>query len=222
MAGRASAFAVLGLEPGADAAAVEKAYKSLIKHHHPDREGGDATRAAEITRAYRELRGGKARQDPLEFNDEDFGATRSRPRWTVAALVAGVSIGGLVLIGPSVPHARALWAARNGLPLAAHHFTHLTASADPMAGDLHVAAIDAAVAKALHLYRTKDEMALAGASRECQSRFREVPATQMLDRCAAFDDAVVGLQDRDPLRDAGPFAPLGGHGKAVERCFDAV
>ena len=77
-----------------------------------------------------------------------------------------------------------------------------------MAGDLHVAAIDAAVAKALHLYRTKDEMALAGASRECQSRFREVPATQMLDRCAAFDDAVVGLQDRDPLRDAGPFAPL--------------
>jgi hypothetical protein len=30
----------------------------------------------------------------------------------------------------------------------------------------------------------------------------------MLDRCAAFDDAVVGLQDRDPLRDAGPFAPL--------------
>jgi hypothetical protein len=30
----------------------------------------------------------------------------------------------------------------------------------------------------------------------------------MLDRCAAFDDAVVGLQDRDPLRDGGPFAPL--------------
>ena len=30
----------------------------------------------------------------------------------------------------------------------------------------------------------------------------------MLDRCAAFDDAVVGLQDRDPLRDNGPFAPL--------------
>ncbi len=209
MAGRASAFAVLGLEPGADAAAVEKAYKSLIKHHHPDREGGDATRAAEITQAYRELRGGKARQDPLEFNDEDFGAARSRPRWTIAALVAGTSIGGLVLlIGPSVPHARALWAARNGLPLAAHHFTHVTASADPMTGDLHVAAIDAAVATALRLYGTKDEIALAGASRECQSRFREEPGTQMLDRCAALDDAVVGLQDRDPLRDAGPFAPL--------------
>jgi hypothetical protein len=30
----------------------------------------------------------------------------------------------------------------------------------------------------------------------------------MLDRCAAFDDAVIGLEDRDPLRDEGPFAPL--------------
>jgi hypothetical protein len=30
----------------------------------------------------------------------------------------------------------------------------------------------------------------------------------MLDRCSAFDDAVVGLEDRDPLRDGGPFAPL--------------
>ena len=208
MAGRASAFAVLGLEPGADAAAVEKAYKNLIKQHHPDREGGDATRAAEITKAYRELRGGKARQDPLEFN-EDFDAARRRPSWPVAALVAGACIGGLVLLmGPSVPHARQLWAARSGLSIPAHHSAHVVASADSMADELHVGAIDAAVAQAFHLYRTTDELALAAASRECQSRFRKEPGTRMLDRCAAFDDAVVGLQDRDPLRDSGPFAPL--------------
>jgi hypothetical protein len=205
MAGRASAFAVLGLEPGADAAAVEKAYKRLIKLHHPDRDGGDATRAAEITQAYRELRGGKARMDPLEFND-DYAAMRRPPRWPVAALVAGACIGGLVLLmGPSVPHARALWAAT---PLSPHHEAHAAASADPMADGLHIGAIDAAVAEALRIYRTKDEFTLATASRECQSRFRDEPGTRMLDRCAAFDDAVVGLQDRDPLRDAGPFAPL--------------
>ena len=29
-----------------------------------------------------------------------------------------------------------------------------------------------------------------------------------MDRCAAFDDAVIQLQDRDPLRDQGPFAQL--------------
>ena len=33
-------------------------------------------------------------------------------------------------------------------------------------------------------------------------------ALGQLDRCAAFDDAVVQLQDRDPLRDQGPFSEL--------------
>ncbi len=51
-------------------------------------------------------------------------------------------------------------------------------------------------------------MALASASSDCQRRFRDNPGTWFLDRCAAFDDAVIGLQDRDPLRDEGPFAPL--------------
>jgi len=82
------------------------------------------------------------------------------------------------------------------------------AAPDPIAGGLHVNAIDAAVRGAVNLYRTKDELALADASRDCERRFREDPGTGMLDRCAAFDDAVVGLEDRDPLRDGGPFAPL--------------
>ena len=37
---------------------------------------------------------------------------------------------------------------------------------------------------------------------------RNDPGTALLDQCAAFDDAVIGLEDRDPLRDEGPFAPL--------------
>jgi hypothetical protein len=73
---------------------------------------------------------------------------------------------------------------------------------------LHSRTIDAAVRQAVQMFRSKDEMALAAASQDCQRRFRDRPGTQMLDRCAAFDDAVVGLQDRDPLRDAGPFAAL--------------
>ena len=40
MAHDGSAYAALGLQPGADATAIERAYKSLIKQHHPDREGG--------------------------------------------------------------------------------------------------------------------------------------------------------------------------------------
>ena len=37
---------------------------------------------------------------------------------------------------------------------------------------------------------------------------RNEPSLLQLDRCAAFDDAVVQLQDRDPLRDQGPFGEL--------------
>jgi hypothetical protein len=203
MAGRASAFAVLGLEPGADSAAVEQAYKRLIKQHHPDREGGDSGRAAEIIRAYREIRGGKG--DPLQFN-ADLGLRR-RTRWPIAAMGAGACLGALMfMMGPSVPLPRPVWAAKAELPV--RGAAAAAAASDPMSDELHVDAIDGAVRKALHIYRTGDEMALAEESRDCQRRFRDDPGTEMLDRCAAFDDAVIGLQDRDPLRDGGPFAPL--------------
>ncbi|HEY8434990.1 MAG TPA: J domain-containing protein [Sphingomicrobium sp.] len=206
MTGRASAFAILGLAPGADSLAVEQAYKRLIKQHHPDREGGDATRAAEINRAYRELRGGKASIDPLQFN-EDFAGRRRRRRWPLAAAFAVVGIGAAVLIiGPSAPLAK-VWETKAELPLT-HAAKAATAVHDPMGDELHVAIISAAVQNALHLFRTRDEIALANVSRDCEHRFRANPGTMMLDRCAAFDDAVIGLQDRDPLRDGGPFAPL--------------
>jgi curved DNA-binding protein CbpA len=206
MTGRASAFAVLGLEPGAGTAAIEQAYKRLIKQHHPDREGGDVSRAAEITKAYRELRGGRAQRDPLQFNDY-FDNRRSRRRWPIAALFAAAGIAAAVMVvGPSVPLTRSLWAASAQLPV--HHALVTAPLHEPMNEQLHIRAIDEAVRNALHTFRTSDEMALASASRECERRFRDHPGTGLLDRCAAFDDAVVGLEDRDPLRDEGPFAPL--------------
>jgi hypothetical protein len=204
MAGRASAFAVLGLDPGADAAAVERAYKQLIKQHHPDREGGDPTRAAEINRAYRELRGGKAASDPLQFNEDSTGR-RKRARWPIALVVVAAAAAGFVFgVGPGATPK--LWIAKAQLPI--HHGAAAAAAPDPIGGQLNDRAIDAAVRQAVQLYRTSDEMALAAASRDCQHRFRDRPGTLMLDRCAAFDDAVVGLEDRDPLRDGGPFAAL--------------
>jgi hypothetical protein len=38
---------------------------------------------------------------------------------------------------------------------------------------------------------------------------------EQLDRCAAFDDAVVELQNRDPLRDQGPFSELAVTGRQM-------
>ena len=64
-----SVYAVLGLRPDASAADVERAYKRLIKAHHPDREGGDAVRASEINRAYQQLRRALRIDDGLAFHD---------------------------------------------------------------------------------------------------------------------------------------------------------
>jgi hypothetical protein len=204
MAGRASAFAALGLDPGADVAAVEQAYRRLIKQHHPDREGGDASRAAEINRAYREIRGGKAVADPFQFNEVQQPARR-RSRWPTAALIACAgAIGALLMMGPAMDQSLSSAGAQMRVAKVAAAPVHT----DPVDGSLNVSAIDDAVAQAVRLYRTSDEETLANVSRDCQRRFRDNPRPSQLDRCAAFDDAVVGLQDRDPLRDGGPFAPL--------------
>lgn len=205
MAARVSALSILGLEPGADAAAIEQAYKRLIKQHHPDREGGDSTRAAEINRAYRELRGGRAANDPLQFNDSLAGG-RSRARWRIVLLAVLVAAAGGFVLGTGPVGTLRPWSAGTRLPV--HRAAAAPIAPDPIAGVLHIADIDAAVSDAVRLSRTKDEVALANVSRDCEHRFHDNPGTRMLDRCAAFDDAVVGLEDRDPLRDGGPFAPL--------------
>ena len=207
MADDASAYAALGLEAGADAAAIEQAYKRLIKEHHPDRAGGDARRAAELNRAYRELRGTRDLKDPLELNEEraelDGGRGRGWPAFAAMALVAAVGL--LLLMGPLGPSADSM----RSPVLPRFGAVHDPArTADLMDRPLHVSVIAAAARRAQYLSRTSDEMALASASRDCHHELRNDPSLLQLDRCAAFDDAVVQLQDRDPLRDQGPFGEL--------------
>jgi hypothetical protein len=206
MIGDESAYAVLGLEPGADAAAIDQAYRTLIKLHHPDREGGDAEKAKEIIHAYRELRGSAAFKNPLVLVQEPERPS-GRRRWR-SAVLAFVAAGGLFLIarGPIEQQFRIVSTGvtprLKGVPVLR------AAVAEPMDQPLHLKAIDAAIRDATYLSRTKDEMALASASSDCQTRFRGNPTLDLLDRCAAFDDAAVVVENRDPLRDQGPFAEL--------------
>jgi hypothetical protein len=90
----------------------------------------------------------------------------------------------------------------------AHRPAAAPRKSDPMDEPLDLAAIDDAAGEALRLARTRDEMALASVSRDCHHSLRSRPTLGQFDRCVAFDDAVVQLQDRDPLRDHGPFAEL--------------
>jgi curved DNA-binding protein CbpA len=203
MAGDASAYAALGLDPGADSASIEQAYRKLIKEHHPDRQGGDTRRAAEIIEAYRAIRAERNLKDPLELNEEMGLPGRSGRGWVAAAMLLIVALGlVLILTGPL-----------SSIAQPGGHRANLTrrpggSAADPMDQPLNVAAIDGAARQALQLARTRDEMALAGASRDCHHLLRSAPTLLKLDRCAAFDDAVVQLEDRDPLRDQGPFSEL--------------
>lgn len=195
-----SAYAALGLEPGADNSAIEQAYKRLIKQHHPDREGGDSARAAEINRAYRELRAARNLKDPLELNDDWSVAPRRDRAWLFVALLLAVATIILLLTqSPLEPSSGAIASAGK---------SRAPSGSSLMDEPLHLAAIDAAARDALRLSRTSDEMALANVSRDCHHALRSDPSLLQLDRCAAFDDAVVQLQDRDPLRDQGPFSEL--------------
>ena len=205
MVGDPSDFAALGLEPGADRDAVERAYRRLIKDHHPDREGGDAARASEITRAYRELREQRL-HGGLEFN-EPLGPEHSRlgGAWLATALVlAGGSLALIYSVGVGSPIIERSLAgtARALVPGAAER------AAEPMQQPIDKAAVAAAIADARRIARSGDEMALTSESRACHDRFRDAPSLALLDRCAAFDDAVAVLQDRDPMRDRGAFSGL--------------
>jgi hypothetical protein len=50
-----TAYATLGLDPGADQAAIREAYRARIKEVHPDTEGGDAAAFREVREAYERL-----------------------------------------------------------------------------------------------------------------------------------------------------------------------
>lgn len=192
----AAAYATLGVAPGADWPTIERAYKDQIKRHHPDRAGGDAKRATEIIHAYRELKRARDRKSALVLV-EDAPAGRGGLGWLWVVLgVLAVGLGAFV-IAPLKP-------VPADQPVAAPQ----ARAEEAMDGELSAAAISGAVSDAVRLFRAKDEMALAGASRECHHRLRATPSLELLDRCAAFDDAVVMLQDRDPLRSQGPFSEL--------------
>src|SRR5206468_6605550 len=105
MAADASAYAALGLEPGANAVDIEQAYKKLIKQYHPDREGGDVERAADINRAYRELRASRRLKDPLELYDH-AEQRRSRLPWlALAAIICAAVTAGVMIKTPILSEA---------------------------------------------------------------------------------------------------------------------
>ncbi len=210
----ASAYAALGLDPGADRIAVEEAYRRLIKLHHPDRGGGDASRAAEINRAYFELR----RQSAIDHSQPEAIPRRARgpaiPRkrrrsrlWPVLA----VALAALLLMqrerlaeqGPRWVS----WLADLQAPVPRpRRGSAVQADSAALDGPLVEQAIAQSIEQAARIAKSGGEEMLAQHSRACHRRMRSNPELAQLDRCAAFDDAVVASEGRDPLKESGAFS----------------
>ena len=195
-------YAILGLEPGADSAAIERAYKKLIKRHHPDRDGGDSARAAELNRAYRELRRRQSVAEPLLTGSDQSDA--SGDGW-VRGTIAMVALLALLVLatGPVTDWVRAQSGkqGQSGGRLIGRSVTART-----MDRPLNNSTLESAVREALAISQNGNEAELLNWSRECHRVLRLRPSVDQLDRCAAFDDAVVELQDREPSWDGGPFS----------------
>ena len=211
MSADASAYAALGLEPGADAPAIERAYKTLIKQYHPDREGGDGRRAAEINHAYRELRLSgrvKAALDLEQWDEPRNGQARVRAAVMLLALAGAATLIVSPILLKGTPAAITP-------PLALAHERSEPNERDLIRTPIVTDAVDGAIEQAKRLSMTSDEVTLADVSRDCHRQLRSKPTIELLDRCAAFDDAVVQLQDRDPLRNRGPFGELAVTGRQM-------
>lgn len=222
MGAEASAYEILGLRPGADRAAIDEAYRRLIKLHHPDRSGGDAGRAAEINRAYLELRGKRAADEPHQPAAGDIGeaiyarraarkrvdqpAARRRRLWPFL-LVAGA----VLLVAERDRVADNLLDVQDRVTggwrpsVSGSPAPERRAASAAIEAALADAEIRSAVARARRLV-TRSGDGLAAESRECHRRMRAEPSVAQLDRCAAFDYAAAILEDRDPVEDEGPFS----------------
>jgi hypothetical protein len=210
MSAQRSSYAILGLRPGAGRTQVDSAYRRLMKLYHPDRTGGDGSRAAEINRAYACIRrdypavSSRARTMPVLI------PPRRRPRsfragWglaLVAASVAGVAHyqGSLGSRGGSSSILPVQWAAEDSVAYASSR-SSLAGFDEP----LHSRVIGIEISQAVALYSGGDLDSAAEYSRECHTRLRENPNLAMFDACAAFDESTLTLTLADPRSQVGPF-----------------
>lgn len=209
MRGLESAFAVLGLRPGADRAEVDRAYRRLIKLYHPDSPGGDGEKASEINRAYTHLRKSMINV-PAVTPRPRVGPSVPRRRRTPWALV--VIAGAFGAIGASTFSESDLWAdGPSYAAMASPPKEEANAAPSPPGAfdvPLSTALVDRAITDARQLHEETDVRTMAAVSSECQRGLRTSPTAFRFDSCAAFDEAAAILQSGRAGFQSGPFNAL--------------
>lgn len=212
MSGDHSAYAALGLRPGAARAEVDEAYRRLIKRYHPDRMGGDCSRAAEINRAYTQLRRQPAapapprRRVPVPIEPPRRPSRRRGAGWIFASIVI---VAGAVAAANSIPFRgsdrRAYadpfeWVTKARGPTSSGKLSGFADFEEP----LQTPVIDRAIADAVRFHAQGDGAATLQYSRACHNSLRQEPSLTWFDSCAAFDEATVTLNG-DIFADSSPF-----------------
>lgn len=205
-------YAVLGLRPGAGRAQVEEAYRRLIKLHHPDRMGGDGGRAAEINRAYTQIRRGlpepppQRRSVPVPIRPAD----RRVERRTALAATGLLLAAGAALVAMNLPRGTQIDLDTLSLPWdgPVRGPAGLVSALAPVDFDepLHADLVDRSIADAMKLYEAGDRSATLDFSRSCHNQLRDQPSLAWFDSCAAFDEAMALLESGNALAEGGPFS----------------
>lgn len=199
MRARRSPYTILGLKPGADRAAVDEAYRRLMKQQHPDRPGGDPAAAADLNSAYAALkiavRDGRSVAAMPALPPERL--PRKRRRGRLAGLVMGtVAAAGLYFApAPILPVERR---AQPVAPPVRATAVERLADAPDLRGLPDEDAIAAAVAAARRLHGGGLEGAAVSFSRSCEDDLKTYASLALLDHCTAFDVASGMLGGRTP------------------------
>lgn len=210
MRGDQPVYAALGLRPGATRAEVDDAYRRLIKIHHPDRNGGDGGRAAEINRAYTILRhqlpsAGARRTVPVPVYARRRASGGRRTAWSLILLAAAGSAILIALNGfedwNGQSRAPVRWSGSES-PVSIAAIPSLGSFDDPLHGSI----IEAAIGHALDFHALGDDSGAVAYSRDCHSRLRSEPNLVLFDACAAFDESTVTLAGAGAAMDSGPFS----------------
>ena len=207
---------MLGLRPGAGRDQVDQAYRRLIKRYHPDAAGGDANRAAEINRAYSELRSrarAAVRPQPRPAAPMPRAVhSTSASKWRVPLFAAAAAAAiGVVATSATITE-------NDGWPgvLTADSIAGLadTRRDRSAAQDLRLeiplstGLIESSVTNAKRLLEANDPVLAAEFSRECLNRLSAKPSVPLFDSCAAYDEAIALLSAGHPVFEAGAFNPL--------------
>lgn len=207
-----SAYATLGLRPGAGRAELNDAYRRLMKEHHPDRPGGNAGRAAEINSAYTLLR--QRLGDPIRVPVPIYRGDPRRARpvrfrrfgllFTIAVLTAGLALQSndsrRNLLSPG-PEFASHPDGRGEVQLAMVSQPQSVNFEEPVQSRI----VDKAIADAIRFHSSGDLAAAAVFSSECQKSLRRERNLAWFDACTAFDEAMLTLSGDSDESELTPF-----------------